>query len=64
MLENIKDDLTEEQIAEVEEIRVSAEATLASAKETLENALATAEAEARAYLESLKEQRQSEASAQ
>ena len=64
MLENIKADLTEEQLAEVEEIRASAEATLASAKETLENALATAEAEARAYLESLKEQRQSEASAQ
>lgn len=64
MLENIKADLTEEQLAEVEEIRASAEATLASAKETLENALATAEAEARAYLESLKEQRQSQASAQ
>lgn len=61
MLEKIKADLTEEQLAEVEEIRAAAAEKLASAKQTMENAIAQAEEEARAYLEQLREKRENQA---
>lgn len=56
----IKSDLTEEELAEVEEVRAEVESALTEAKSTMEQAIATAEAEAKAYLAKVKAERKAQ----
>ena len=56
-LEIIKNDLTEEEKAEVEKIRAKAEERLTKAKETYDNAIARAEKFARDTIEKLRKER-------
>ncbi len=56
-LEIIKNDLTEEEKAEVEQIRAKAEEGLTKAKETYDNAMARAEEFARETIENLRKER-------
>ena len=56
-LEIIKNDLTEEEKAEVEQIRAKAEERLTKAKETYDNAIARAEKFARDTIEKLRKER-------